>query len=60
MRITDKQLDEYIAISERQGIKYKTRVEALDSAQSLLRLARVITKVDTEENYHKERLIKEI
>lgn len=44
MKLTDKQLDEFIAISKKQGIKYKTRGEALESALSLLRLTKAIIK----------------
>ena len=47
MRLTDKQLDEFIAISEKSGIKYKTRAEAYNSALSLLRLTSVIIKKKT-------------
>lgn len=46
MRLTDKQLDEFIAISKKSGIKYKNRAEAYESALSLLRLTKIITKVD--------------
>lgn len=44
MRLTDKQLDEFIAISKKSGIKYKTRAEAYSSALSLLRLTKVIVE----------------
>lgn len=58
MRLTDKQLDEFIAISKKQGIKYKTRADAYDSAQNLLRLTRVITKSDTKQNSRQKQITK--
>lgn len=59
MTLTDKQLDEFIAISEKEGIKYKTRAEAQDSAQNLVQLCDIVLKMGIEEDTRQKRLKKE-
>lgn len=59
MTISDKSLDEFIALSEKEGIKYKTRVEASESANNLLGLCDVLIQMGLKEDGFKKRLEKE-
>lgn len=59
MTILDKSLDEFIALSEKEGIKYKTRVEASESANNLIGLCDVLIQMGLKEDGFKKRLEKE-
>lgn len=58
-KISDKHLDEFIKVSEKEGHKYKTREEARDSAQNLVNLVDLLVQMDMEERSRKQRLEKE-
>jgi len=47
-QISDKSVDEFIKISEKEGHKYKTREEARKSAQHLVGYVDILVKMDTE------------
>lgn len=55
-KVSDKHLDEFIAISEKEGHTYKTREEARDSAQRLYRFAELALDLSIQEQARKKRL----
>lgn len=55
----DKELDEFIAISKKDGIEYKDREEARQSANNLVQLAELTLDIYREEKVRKDRLEKE-
>ncbi len=59
MTISDKSLDEFIALSEKEGIKYKTRAEAAESANNLIGLCDILIQMGLEEDGRKKRLEQE-
>lgn len=58
-QISDKHLDEFIKISEKEGHKYKTREEARDAAQNLVNFVDILVEMDMKERSLKQRLEKE-
>ena len=58
-QISDKHLDEFIEISEKEGHKYKNREEARDAAQNLVNLVDLLVEMDMKERANKQRLEKE-
>lgn len=59
MTISEKSLDEFIALSKKEGIKYKTRAEASESANNLIGLCDILIRMGLEEDGFKKRLEKE-
>ncbi len=59
MRMTDKEVDEFIKISEKQGVKYKSRTEASESAHRLMEVYKLLFDGAVEEHQRQERLKKE-
>lgn len=59
MALSDKSLDEFIALSEKEGIKYKTKVEAAESANNLIGLCDILIQMGIKEEGLKKRLQKE-
>lgn len=59
MTLSDKSLDEFIALSKKEGIKYKTRVEATESASNLIGLCDILIQMGLKEEGFKKRLEKE-
>lgn len=55
MTISDKSLDEFIALSEKEGIKYKTRVEAQEAASNLVGFFDVLIQMDLEDKAKKKK-----
>ncbi len=55
MTISDKNLDEFITLSEKEGIKYKTRAEAAYSAQHLVNFFDILIKMDLEDKAKKKK-----
>lgn len=58
-QISDKDLDEFIKISEKEGHVYKDREEARDSAQRLYSFAEMALDMAVEERRKNDRLIDE-
>lgn len=54
MTISEKRLDEFTAISKKEGIKYKTRAEALEAANNLVGFFDVLIQMDLEDKANKE------
>lgn len=59
MTLSDKSLDEFIELSEKEGIKYKTRAEASESASNLVGFVDLLLQIDQEEKGRKKQLEKE-
>lgn len=57
--INDKELDEFIALSEKKGIKYKDRNEARDAAQRLVSFIEILHEGAMEQMEWDKRLEKE-
>lgn len=55
MTISDKSLDKFIALSEKEGIKYKTRAEALEAASNLVGFFDVLIQMDLEDKDKKKK-----
>ena len=56
VQISDKSLDEFIEISEKEGHTYKTREDARQSAYNLVRFVDVLIEIDQKEKALKRRL----
>jgi len=58
-QVSDKSLEEFKEICEKQGIKYETEQEYRDSANSLINYCDILIEMAAEENERKHRLEKE-
>lgn len=57
--VSDKELDEFIEISKKEGHKYETREDARQSANNLDRFVDVLIEIDQKEKECERRLEKE-
>lgn len=55
-KISEKNLDEFIKISEKEGTIYKTRAEAEESANNLVRFVDLLIEMDMQQKALKNRL----
>jgi len=56
VQISDKNLDEFIKVSEKEGHTYKTREDARQSAYNLVRFVDVLIEIDQKEKALERRL----
>ncbi len=58
VRISDKEFDKFLELSEKEGHKYKTREDAREAANNLVGFVDVLIRIDQEEKVRERRLEK--